>query len=194
MPGPLTKSVCVLYLTFSRANSMLCLPSARRELGAASRQGRQRGLPRRAPPPGADACGAGGSGDGQAWLTRESGSALPCPSPARLRAGAVALQACGDRGELRGRARQAPACHSLCQSGAGPCRCLRCVVPWGPGALAPHVPAAHGYLGAVPCLGHPTQSPALGADPAVAVGRGSLWHLARSRRSAAMGPGERPTW
>lgn len=53
MPGPLTKSVCVLYLTFSRANSMLCLPSARRELGAASRQGRQRGLPRRAPPPGA---------------------------------------------------------------------------------------------------------------------------------------------
>lgn len=110
MPGPLTKSVCVLYLTFSRANSMLCLPSARRELGAASRQGRQRGLPRRAPPPGADACEAAGSGDGQAWLTRESGSALPCPSPARLRAGAVALQACGDRGGLRGRARQAPAC------------------------------------------------------------------------------------
>lgn len=37
MPGPLTKSVCVLYLTFSRANSMLCLPSARCPVGTGGR-------------------------------------------------------------------------------------------------------------------------------------------------------------
>lgn len=37
MPGPLTKSVCVLYLTFSRANSMLCLPSAQRPAGTGGR-------------------------------------------------------------------------------------------------------------------------------------------------------------
>lgn len=78
--------------------------------------GRQRGLPRRALPP-----GAGRSRDGQAWLL---GALLPCPSPGHLWAGAGALQALG-AGEGSG-AQQAPdcspcatACRALCRGNPG---------------------------------------------------------------------------
>lgn len=97
------------------------------------------------------------SRDGQAWLAPEDGSLLLSLSPGRLRAGAVAPQACGNRGGLRGWARQAPDC-SHCASAALACATARgalCYGDLGLWHLLSLQHPAHGYLVTEPCLGHP---------------------------------------
>lgn len=117
MPGPLTKSVCVLYLTFSRANSMLCLPSARC-------------------PAGTGGCLPAGGGSRASHGERWAGSvwrACPCclvqPLSARWSLGTGG-------GRRAGHGRDVTAVTSLCH-------CLWCVVQSGPhlALRSPRAPA-----------------------------------------------------
>lgn len=172
MPGPLTKSVCVLYLTFSRANSMLCLPSAQRPAGMEGRLpagGGSRASHRTLRP--------GPQGwAGLAYWGERVGTALSIP------------WGCGSAG-LRG-----PGMAAGTRAHLGLCRCLRCLVRGGPhpalcsedtGGLC--VLTAPNTWGAGWCWhswGTPHAELALGADSAVILAVVSVQRQTRSPTAA----------
>lgn len=200
MPGPLTKSVCVLYLTFSRANSMLCLPFAQRPAGTGgclptgggSRASHHARCRTRAGPAGLEE---------QGWASlvhfRDPVSAA-LSIPWVLASQGSGSAGLWGQGWLQGWAWRDPDCsHCLCSGcrSTGLHHCLWCTVESGldlmlcgghPRALAPRVPMApsalwHGVPGGSGVPGAPRmQSPALGAEPAVVLAIVSVQCLAQS--------------
>lgn len=123
------------------------------------------------PPTTSSAAGSGGAGpmglQEPGWAgPGRSGERVPAavPFPGRLWAGAGALQACGNRGGLRGRARQAPGCGhcaSAVLASASACGAL-CRGDPGLWQLVSLQHPAHGYLELGCAWGTPHTEPSPG--------------------------------